>query len=307
MSNNKTIPPRLKRDSRVRIICTARYVNIDDIVEASKVISSMGFRVDYGKTIGQIDNQFGGCDVSRTADLQEALDDPSIEAIWCARGGYGTARLLKSIDFSQFRNNPKWIIGFSDITALHAAIYSHGVVSLHAPMPFGFDKNNLKQLKSLNTTLDYLKGNFKTLSWHHNNLNGCGSATGNMLGGNLSVLYSLRGTYFDNNTTDTLFVIEDIDEYLYHIDRMCTNFDIGNKFKNISGLIIGQFTKMNDNITPFGHTANQIIDRIASLNSVPVRCFDAPFGHSDLNLPFLHGAKATIDLSDESVTLSYHG
>ncbi|MGI6478567.1 MAG: S66 peptidase family protein [Salinivirgaceae bacterium] len=301
-----SFPQSLKQGDTVRIVCTARSVVLSEILKAAEWIENIGFKVEYGKTIGSVDHQFGGTDNERAEDLQNAINDPHVKAIWCARGGYGTARILDMIDFSALKKNPKWIIGFSDITALHAALYNEGLISMHAPMPINVNdtKENGASLKLM---FSYLTGKYESIQWCKSDKDVQGIAKGNIVGGNLSVIYSLRGTKYDIDTTDTILLLEDIDEYLYHIDRMCVNFHIGGKFKNLAALISGQFTKMNDNTINFGMTANEIIERYSNINQINVRAFDAPFGHIDYNLPFLHGASATIEVGKEKVKLSYNG
>ncbi|HOG19450.1 MAG TPA: LD-carboxypeptidase [Salinivirgaceae bacterium] len=301
-----TFPESLIHDDTIRIVCTARSVVQSEILKAAEWIKNMGFKVEFGKTIGKVDNQFGGTDSERAEDLQNAINNPHVKAIWCARGGYGTARILDMIDFSAIVKNPKWIIGFSDITALHAALYKEGLISMHAPMPINVTDTNENRI-SLELMLSYLTGKYESIEWSKSDKDVQGVAKGNIVGGNLSVIYSLRGTKYDIDSTNTILVLEDIDEYLYHIDRMCVNFHLGEKFKNLSALISGQFTKMNDNTINFGKTANEIIEHYSNINQISVRAFDAPFGHIDYNLPFLHGASATIEVGKEKVMLSYNG
>jgi muramoyltetrapeptide carboxypeptidase len=299
-------PTPLRQGDRIRIVCTARSAVLDEILPAAEWIRNLGFRVEYGETLGKTDGQFGGTDDERAADLQNAINDSGVRAIWCARGGYGTARILDKIDLTPLKENPKWVIGFSDITALHAALYQQGIVSLHAPMPLTFNQNSDTSI-AFGLLLSYLMGKYTPLSWERNAMDISGTATGRIFGGNLSVLYSLRGTPYDVDTAGTLLFLEDIDEYLYHIDRMCTNLHQGRKFDNVAGLISAKFTKMNDNTVPFGHNANDIVSRYANINAIPVQCFDAPFGHVDYNLPLLHGAMATLDVGNKHTKLHYHG
>jgi muramoyltetrapeptide carboxypeptidase len=299
-------PQPLKQGDRIRIVCTARAVVLDEILPAAEWIRNLGFRVEYGETIGQTDGQFGGSDEQRATDLQNAINDDGIRAIWCARGGYGTIRILDKIDFEPLKKNPKWIIGFSDITALHVALFRHGLVSLHAPMPITFNRTSDTSV-AFGLLLSYLMGNYTPLTWEKSANDVAGIAQGRIFGGNLSVLYSLRGTPFDTDTKQTLFFVEDIDEYLYHIDRMVNNFHHGGRFRKVAGLISGQFTKMNDNTVPFGHTPNDILARYAEKNKVPVQSYNSPFGHLDYNLPLLHGATATLEVGTKNVMLSYHG
>lgn len=299
-------PPALKHGDRIRIVCPARSVVLDEILPAAEWIRRQGFKVEYGDTIGKVSGQFGGTDEERAADIQNAIDDDGIDAIWCARGGYGTARLLESLNLELLMKRPKWIIGYSDITALHAALYKIGIVSIHAPMPLSFNQN-LETSIAFGLLLSYLMGRDIPLEWDKSSFDREGKTTGRLFGGNLSVIYSLRGTPWDVNLTDSLLFIEDVDEYLYHIDRMCNNLSLGGYFKQIKGLIAGQFTKMNDNTIPFGMSANEIVQRFANRSNVAVQCFNAPFGHVDYNLPILCGAQAELEVDKNKVTLKYHG
>ncbi len=299
-------PQPLKQGDRIRIICTARSVVLEEILPAAEWIRNLGFRVEYGETISKTEGQFGGTDEQRATDLQDAINDDGVRAIWCARGGYGTIRILDNIDFEPLKKNPKWIIGFSDITALHIALFRQGLVSLHAPMPITFNRNSDTSV-AFGLLLSYLMGKYTPLTWEKSATDVPGIANGRILGGNMSVLYSLRGTPLDTETKNTLFFLEDIDEYLYHIDRMANNLHHGGRFRKVAGLISGQFTKINDNTVPFGHTTNNILSKYATKNNIPVQCYDSPFGHVDYNLPLLHGAMATLEVGTKNVTLSYHG
>lgn len=306
MKHQPTIyPPSLKPGDRIKIVCPSRFVTLEEILPAAEWIRQHGFRVEYGETIGKTDGQFAGSDDERIEDFQKALNDEGIRAIWCARGGYGAARIIDKINFSSLRNNPKWIIGFSDVTAIHMAIFKHNVVSLHAPMAFSF-KNNHETAISFGLMLSFLTGKRIPLEWKATPFDTPGTASGKLLGGNLSVIYSLRGTPFDIPFENTLLMIEDIDEYLYHIDRMCNNLRLGNKC-NPKALMVGSFTNMHDNSVPFGKNANEIIKHyFQSPPAIPVT-HNAPFGHTDYNLPLLIGAEATLNIGSKRTTLLYHG
>ena len=299
-------PPALKHGDRIRVVCTARAVVLEEILSAVEWIRTQGFRVEYGSTIGKVSGQFGGTDEERISDIQDAINDKGVRAIWCARGGYGTARLLDQLDLNPLVKDPKWIIGYSDITALHAALFTMNLVSLHAPMPLSFNSTQDTSI-AFGLLLSYLMGTFVQLEWKKSEFDTKGITRGRLTGGNLSVLYSLRGTKYDVNTSNAILYFEDVDEYLYHIDRMCNNFSLGKVFASLSGLLVGKFVKMNDNAIPFGQSANEIIAHYSDNKGIPVRSFDAPFGHDDYNLPLLNGAQAILEVGDENVTLKYDG
>lgn len=302
--NTPIYPPSLKKGDTIRIICPSRSIDIEEILCIKKWLTTKGFCVEYGENVGKTCGQFSGDDNQRTCELQRAINDPNVRAVWCARGGYGTTRIIDNVDFSPLLIDPKWIIGFSDITAIHVALFKLGIVSLHAPMPVNFN-NRKMTMSAFNLTLSYLQGNFSPIKWETSLLNKEGISQGLLFGGNLSVLYSLRGTSFDIDTSQIIYFIEDVDEYLYHIDRMCNNFKMGNKFLKIKALLSGQFSKMKYNIIPFGKNAEEIISQYIPNNIV--QAYNSPFGHIDFNLPLLNGAHAILDVNNSMVTLSYYG
>ncbi|HON17947.1 MAG TPA: LD-carboxypeptidase [Salinivirgaceae bacterium] len=304
--NIKTLitPPSLNAGDRVRIVSPSRSITLEEILPAAEWLRQHGFRVEYGKTIGKIDGQFAGSDEERANDFQDALHDDGVRAIWCARGGYGAARILTKIDFSILRQSPKWIIGFSDITAIHAAVYLQNIISMHAPMPINF-KNSIETSISLGLMLTILRGKTMPLEWDSSPFNRPGIATGRVWGGNLSVIYSLRGTPYDIDINETILMLEDIDEYLYHIDRMINNLQLGGNF-NPKAMIVGQFTDMHDNTIPFGKNAYEIVSEYTKSQTLKAATFNAPFGHVDYNLPLLIGAEATLNVGTKRTTLMYH-
>jgi len=304
MQQKPIFPKPLKSGDKICIISPSRSITSEEISPVTKWLNTKGFKVEYGENINRACGQFGGDDNQRIQEFQQAIDDPAICAIWCARGGYGAARIIDKINFEPLLHNPKWIIGYSDITAIHCALYRLGLVSLHAPMPINFG-DEVETKISFDLLISYLIGVYSPIMWHSNPNDIAGKTEGKLFGGNLSVLYSLRGTSYDVDPTNTIFFIEDVDEYLYHIDRMCNNMNMSDKFAQLSGFISGKFTKMNDNQIPFGMDISEILLQYTS--NVPVRTFDAPFGHINYNLPLLYGALATLDVQKTKVTLSYNG
>ena len=290
-------PSYLKKDDKIAIIATARKISRKEVEPAIKTLESWGLSVVLGKNLFKSFNQFAGTDEERAYDLQKALDDDSVKAIICARGGYGSVRIIDKIDFSHFIKNPKWIVGYSDITALHSYIQTHfGIETLHATMAinFGDKKMSAETFKSLKKALFG-----EPLSYHldASPLSRKGTTSGILIGGNLSILYSLAGTPFDIATSKNILLLEDLDEYLYHIDRMMMNLKHSGKLSNLAGLIIGGMTEMNDNTVPFGITANEIIAETVSKYHYPV-CYNFPSGHSNDNRALILGRKVELHIND---------
>ncbi|MBL7788338.1 MAG: LD-carboxypeptidase [Chitinophagales bacterium] len=295
-------PPLLKANDEIRILTTARKVSLEEIQEAKKWLEVLGYRVSLGDSLGLEDHQYGGNDVERAEDFQAALDDHEIKAIWFARGGYGSIRVLEKINWDQFIKNPKWLIGFSDITIWHNLVNQfYGIQTLHALMPLTFPKasEEAKNLLAQNLT-----GNFPDIRWSASNYNrGNQAIEGEIIGGNLSILYSLLGTKSGFNTNGKILFIEEIDEYLYHIDRMMMSLKLAGKLSGLKGLLVGGFTDMKDNEIPFGKSYQEIILEHTADGDYPVY-FDFPAGHIDDNRPLILNAKVKIE-SAEIMRLGY--
>jgi muramoyltetrapeptide carboxypeptidase len=232
------------------------------------------------------------------------IEDKSVKAILCARGGYGSIRLLDHLNFRKLQQNPKWVVGYSDITVFHGLLNGwYGIETIHGPMPFNFPADGSSN-ESLESLVNVLMGESPTYHISPNPLNKEGRAEGHLIGGNLSILYSLSGTDADINPQGKILFIEDLDEYLYHIDRMMMNLKHSGKLKNIAGLIVGGMTEMKDNQTPFGSTAHEIIANAMSEYDIPV-CFDFPAGHVERNLSLIMGRRVKLDVNAERVTVSF--
>lgn len=286
------------------IIAPARKITQPEIEMAIETIQSWGFNVELGKNIFAIERQFAGTDRQRAADLQYMMDNPTIKAIICARGGYGTIRLLAHLDFTKFSQNPSWIVGYSDITVLHSHLSEMlKIGSLHATMPISFSgmkSNNISQ----NMLKQVLMGVMPEVSFGPSSINRVGESEGILVGGNLSMLYSMRGTELDVDTDGKILFIEDLDEYLYHIDRMMMNLKLGHKLKNLKGLVVGGMDGMNDNAVPFGKTAMEIIAEAVAGYDFPV-AFDFPAGHQKLNWPLVFGKKVKLIVDENKCNLNY--
>ena len=293
------IPKKLRIGDKIGIISTARKITLEELSPAIKMIESWGFKVVLGANLFSEDNQFSGTIQQRGADLQSMIDDISIKAILCARGGYGTVQIIDIIDFSNLKNNPKWIIGYSDVTVLHSHLNNLGIASLHATMPINFESNTKESLNSLKNALF---GNEKSIVCKAHLFNRLGKTEAEVVGGNLSILYSLLGSDSDIDTDGKILLIEDLDEYLYHIDRMMMSLKRNGKFTKLKGLIVGGMSDMNDNAIPFGKTAEEIILEYTKDYDFPI-CFGFPAGHLDDNRCIRLGVKSVLEISENGVSL----
>ncbi|MCB0735188.1 MAG: LD-carboxypeptidase [Bacteroidetes bacterium] len=286
-----TKPRSLRPGDHVRILSTARKVDMDFILRAADVLRSWGLSVSFGKTLELAEDQFAGSRSARIADLQMALDDENVHAIWCARGGYGTVSLLDDLDFSSFKHHPKWVIGYSDVTGLLNHLYALGYASIHGPMPVNVKEPTSVDLLHLH---DLLVGKSITYQLSTHELNVPGNCAGPLVGGNLSVVYSILGSNSMASWDGCVLFLEDLDEYLYHIDRMMLNIKRNGLLDGLAGVIVGGLTDMHDNAVPFGRMAEEIVsDYIRPLN-IPLY-FNFSAGHVRPNLPFIVGEAVTIE------------
>jgi muramoyltetrapeptide carboxypeptidase len=275
---------------------------LDEIQPAIDLLKNWGLNVVVGKTIGLEKHQFAGSDEERTTDFQKMLDNSKIKAIWCARGGYGTVRIIDQLDFTEFKKQPKWIIGYSDVTVLQSQLHNLGFETLHATMPINVSTNTKEAFSSLKKSLFGEQLSYEIPSSEENKL---GKAKGELVGGNLSILYSLLGSNSSVKTDGKILFIEDLDEYLYHIDRMLMNLKRNGYFDNLKGLIVGGMTKMHDNTIPFGKTAKEIILDAVSEYNFPV-VFDFPAGHLDDNRALILGRKVDLEVGKKTVRLNFN-
>ena len=296
-----TQPPYLKIGDKIAIVSTARKITKEELSFAVNKLEEWGLEVVFGEHIFEENNQFAGNDSMRAADFQIALDDDSIKGIICARGGYGTVRIIDKLDFAKFSAAPKWIVGYSDVTVLHSHISTNfGVATIHGTMPINFEANTREALDSLRKALFGEELSYK-ISRHKLNRNG--SCEGELIGGNLSILYSLMGSTSEINTAGKILFIEDVDEYLYHVDRMMQNLKRSGKLSNLAGLIVGAMSDMNDNAVPFGRSAEEIILEAVAEFDYPV-CLRVPIGHIDENRAIIVNKKANLVVGS-SVKLIY--
>ena len=286
----------LKPGSKIAIAAPARMVTPDEMQFAINWLKEKGFVPVYDDRLFAQHYIFAGDDNFRAAVFQHYLDDEDIEAIWIARGGYGSIRIIDKLDFTQFLQHSKWIIGFSDGTVLHGKLNRLGVSSLHAAMPFYFEN---KTPESKHALFDVLLGKPLQYELPSHPLNKNGVMEGEIVGGNLSVLYGMMGSNTFPELDGKILFIEEVDEYIYHIDRMMHALKRAGKLENLKGLIVGGLTQIKDNSHPFGMTAEQVIaDAVAEYN-YPV-CFGFPAGHFDNNRPLFFGLKSRIEVTEES-------
>lgn len=301
-AQNVKIPPYLTKGDTVGILATARKVELRSIQPAIKLLERWGLHVVVGKTVGIDNNQLAGQDWQRATDMQQMLDNPSIKAIWSSKGGYGTVRIVDRLDFTKFKKNPKWIIGFSDATVLHSHINKMDIATLHAIMGISVANATPEAIESLRKSLF---GEKLSYSIPPHAFNKQGAASGELIGGNLSVLYSIVGSASETDTKGKIIFIEDLDEYLYHIDRMMMNLERNNYFKDVKGIIIGGMTKMRDNDVPWGHDALEIIKDITSKYKIPI-CFNFPAGHIKDNRALPMGKSVTFEVTASGTKLSFN-
>ncbi len=297
-----TTPPFLQLGDTVAIISTARKITSEELKPALKLLFGWGLKVVLGKSIGAESDQFAGDDEVRTSDFQQMMDNPEIKAIWCARGGYGTVRMIDMLDFTEFRRNPKWIIGYSDITVFHSHIHNFGIETLHAQMPLEIEK---KTLETSATIRKVIFGEPYTVSLtSESTANRIGSAKGQFVGGNLSVLYSLCGSASAIRTEGKILFIEDLDEYLYHIDRMMQNLKRNGMLNDLAGLVVGGMTEMHDNTIPFGKTAIEIVMAAVAEYNYPV-CLNFPAGHVSDNRAIIMGRRVSLEIHENRVQIDF--
>lgn len=297
MQHTKSIrPPFLKQGDCVGISAPARKISEAELLPSIKILQSWGLKVKLGKHIYAAYHQFAGDDELRKADIQTMLDDAEVKAVFSARGGYGAVRVIDKLDFSYFSKHPKWICGYSDVTVFHSHIHRQtGIETLHCTMPINFEKD----VESTALLKKALFGEIISYKYAPHSLNVAGESEGTLVGGNLSLLYALAGTPSDIDTKGKILFLEDLDEYLYHIDRMMMQLKRGGKLSGLKGLVIGGFSEMKDNTVPFGKTAEEIIKDAVKEYNYPVS-FGFPAGHDTKNYPLFIGRKAKLSVGKEA-------
>ena len=281
------------------IAAPARKVSLEEIEPAVKWLKDNGFEPVFDDSLFIAHNQFAGDDEARAAALQRYIDRDDIAAILMARGGYGALRIIDRLDFSKMAENPKWIVGYSDVTVLHGALQRTGFESIHATMPLNFPDNTPEALDSLYAALT---GKDLCYEVKPNKMNKLGKCSGRLVGGNLSVLYSMIGSKSFPEMNGNILFIEDLDEYLYHIDRMLTALSRCQFIKGLKGIVVGAMTKMHDNTIPFGYTIEEMVtDHFGNLN-IPI-AFDIPAGHIDDNRALIMNRMTELEVTENGVKL----
>jgi muramoyltetrapeptide carboxypeptidase len=295
------VPPALKQGSKIGIVSTASAIDETIVNAAKELLLGFGYQVVLGKHVAEKFHQFAGTDAQRAEDMQLMIDDPSVCAIICSRGGYGTLRTLQNINWESFLTNPKWIVGFSDVTVLHAKLNQLQVASIHGVMPRYFTENGFptESFNFMKMALEHQPLSFPIPPCSFNRE---GTAQGELTGGNLSILYSLRGTPIDIDTKGKILFIEDLSEYYYHLDRMMQNLKFGGKLAELAGLVVGSFTGMKDNDAPFGKITEEIILDAVSEYQYPV-LFNFPAGHQSKNFALKMGITASLNVNNNLCTL----
>lgn len=296
-------PPYLKPGDTIGIVCPSGYIAAEKVQACIDRLHAWGYLVKTGLTVGSAsENYFAGTDAERLADFQSLLDDDRIQAVLCARGGYGMSRIIDDIDFTHFDQHPKWIIGFSDITLLHSHIFSnYGVSAIHAPMAAAFqeaadDDIYLLSLKKV------LEGKKIAYTAPGNDANRKGEAVGELVGGNLTLIAHAVGTDSDIKTKGKILFLEDVGEYLYNIDRMLRQLKRAGKFDKLAGLVVGRFSQLKDTERPFGQAVQEIIRQVVADYPFPV-CFDFPVGHDGHNYALKIGEGYKLKVGKKKVSL----
>jgi muramoyltetrapeptide carboxypeptidase len=298
-----TIPPYLKKGDTIGIVCPAGFMPVEKIQTCISVLMEWGYKVKAGNTIGNQYNYFSGTDEQRLQDLQQMIDDDSVHAILCARGGYGTGRIIDQLNFKNFRKKPKWIIGFSDITVMQSHLYNRfKIATLHAPMAAAFNDNEYKNeyVQSLKLALEGRKQKYTCAINAYNTI---GTASGKLVGGNLSLLSHLAGTPSDTDTHNKILFIEEVGEYIYNVDRMLYQLKRSGKLVTLAGLIIGGFTEIKDTAIPFGKDVYEVIYDVVKEYKYPV-CFQFPVGHMKENYALKIGADYKLHVGKKKVELA---
>lgn len=299
-------PPYLKAGDTVAIVAPSGILKNKNeaINQTRELLKSWGLHTVVGKNVFKQANHFAGTDEERCEDFQSALDDPTISAILCARGGYGTVRILDKLDYTKFRNHPKWLIGYSDITALHNQFHNEGFESLHAMMCTSLQEDLEPIKETISTFKNALFGKPISYTLEGSEYNKSGKSSGILVGGNLTLLHTMLGSETSIDTSSKILFIEEIGEYKYHIDRMLQSLKRAGYFDNCKGVIVGDFSNMRKNTTLWGSSVEQLIlDALAEYN-FPI-AFNMPAGHEDDNRALILGRTIELTVKKEQSTVKF--
>jgi len=299
-------PKYLKTGDTVAIVAPSGVLakNQNYILKAKKLLKSWGLEVVIGENVFKRFGHFAGNDKDRASDFQKALDDKSIKAIWCARGGYGAMRIIDDLNYNKYILNPKWIIGYSDITAIHNDLHIIGSESIHAIMCNSLNNGEIEKNKSVSLLKSVLFGEKIEYNISGNKYNKVGNSEGQIVGGNLTLLHSLIGSKSSIDTDKKIIFIEDLGEYHYHIDRMLKTLKRAGYFNNCAGIIVGDFINFRKNSTPFGQNIYEIILETVKEYDFPV-VFDFPAGHGEKNYPIILGRKIKLDVTKKQASIIF--
>lgn len=297
-----TVPPYLTPGDTIGIVCPAGFMPYERAQTCINTLHAWGYKVKVGKTLGSQNHYFSGTDEERLADLQTMLDDESVKAILCGRGGYGVSRIIDRINFTRFIRHPKWVIGYSDITVLHAHLYNVlNTASLHSPMAAAFNDGGADNIyiQSLRNALAGEKASYHATTHAYNKT---GTAEAPLVGGNLSLVAHMVGSPSAINTNGRILFLEDIGEYIYNVDRMMIQLQRAGLLDNLAGLVLGSFSEMKDTVIPFGKQVYDAIQDILAPHNYPV-CYGFPVGHTEENYALTHGAMYRLIINDDGVQL----
>ena len=299
-------PPYLKAGDTVAIVAPSGVLKnrSKEVNQAKALLKSWGLHSVVGKHVFSKANHFAGTDDERCEDFQNALDDPKISAIWCARGGYGTVRILDKLDYSKFKQNPKWVIGYSDITALHNQIHNAGVESIHAMMCTSLQDNILEIKETVSTFKDAIFGEPLNYTLKGSKYNKLGNSSGQLVGGNLTMLHTMLGSKTSIDISGKILFIEEIGEYKYHLDRMLQSLKRAGYFDNCKGVIVGDMTKMRTNTTLWGSTIEQLILDALSDYDFPI-AFNMPAGHEKDNRAMILGKNIQLTVTRDNTKVLF--
>lgn len=293
-------PPFLSKNDLILVISPSGVVDKDLVLEGANILKDAGFQIEFAPNTFNAHFKFGAKHQERLSDLQFALDHTEAKAIYCARGGFGITHIVDALDWTQFKQNPKWIIGFSDITAILHAAYLNGFCSLHASVLQGLPKLSGDYQKKL---IESLSGNISGLK-AKSSFNKLGTAKGQLIGGNLSLLVHQIGTQTELDYRNKILFIEEVAEPLYHIDRMLLQLKRAGKLKDLAGLVVGQFSNLTEDKSIYGQSVEEIILAHCEEYGFPIG-FDFPFGHGEENVPMIHGIMIELEIEGELANLSY--